>query len=276
MSKDIQVLINRETNKSTVNGEFTYRFPSPLQFKDSKIALASAYLFYSWQNIASMYNNNTFSYIWTDGTTNIVTLPNGMYNVIDIQSYLNSEFVKNGHYLVDNMGNNIYYISLTVNPILYKITLTCTPIPLTTLPSGYSNPNSVVLNGKTACIIIPNTPFNEIIGFNPGTYPATLTTGGIFTLNSPFIPNVPRSNVICFNCNMVNNTSFTTLPNVIHSFSPSGYAFGSQIVIDRTFPIYYNIVDGSYNEITIKLVDELSKPVNLLDPNILICLLIKQ
>jgi hypothetical protein len=227
-------------------------------------------MYYSWLNVTEANNNNSFSYIF-NGTTYPVLLPDGMYEVSDLNGFLQTVMYTNGHYLVDNSGTIQYYINIAVNPVYYTITITCTPIP-SVLPTGWSNLHSISLSGNTPSIIIPNTNIVSLLGFNAGTYGGGTT---LFNQNAQNIPNVAVSNVINFACNMVNSSSFSNVTNYIYSFTPS-VSFASQIIIDVIQPIYFKIVDGQYTSIKIQLVDETGKQVSPLDPNVVMTLLIKQ
>ena len=58
------------------NSAFLYNFPQGgVTFKDELIAVQQVSLYNSVFNITSANNNNSFSYIWVDGTTNVVNIP---------------------------------------------------------------------------------------------------------------------------------------------------------------------------------------------------------
>ena len=64
--------------------------------------------YYSWTNInSSPLGNNIFSYTWKVGstvTTYTVTIPDGLYEISDLNSYLQYKFIANGHYLTQWLG----------------------------------------------------------------------------------------------------------------------------------------------------------------------------
>ena len=269
------IIINRRNNVSTSTNknEFRVAFPSPIEFKGAEIALSSAFLWYSWFNIRAQFNNNSFSYKWTDNTDHVVTLPDGLYEVSDIESYLHAEMLANGHVLYNDLGVAQYYINLDINQVYYTITLTCTTIP-TSLPTDWTNPNSITLNGNAPCLIIPSTNIVDLMGFNAGMYPPTLDDA-FYNINAQNVPNIPRSNVVNIAAsNMVNNSSFSTLTDVIYSFSPS-VSFSQQIVIQKDTPMYFPIIDGRYSELVIRLIDEEARPIIVEDPNIVITVLLR-
>ena len=101
-----QIVLTRNNITSTDNSNstLTYTFPSSVSFTNHSIALVSAQMYYSWNNIGDQQYllNNRFSYTWkvaaTTTTINIV-IPNGMYEISDINNYLQFIMIQNGHYL---------------------------------------------------------------------------------------------------------------------------------------------------------------------------------
>ena len=50
--------------------------------------------------------------------TYYVTLPDGLYGINDINAYMQSIFIQNGHYSIDTAtGNYVYYITMEVNTV---------------------------------------------------------------------------------------------------------------------------------------------------------------
>ena len=95
------------------NSSLTYRFPNSVTFDDHQIAVQSVSMYYSWANINSTtLKNNAFSYSWTiagSTTTYNVTIPSGLYEISDINNYLQFVFIQNGHYLINTLSQNVYY-----------------------------------------------------------------------------------------------------------------------------------------------------------------------
>ena len=100
-SKDIQPNSNNST--------FHYVFPQSVVFKNQEIALSSLTMFNSVYNISSALNNNKFQYIWSS-TTYTLTLPDGIYEVSDINAYLLFSMKANNHYLVDLNDKEVYFL----------------------------------------------------------------------------------------------------------------------------------------------------------------------
>ena len=85
---------------TTQNNTYVYNFPNSVQFvNDESIAVASISMFYSWYNISAALSNNTYTYTWTSGattTTYTVLIPDGIYNISDLNKHLQFTMVNNG------------------------------------------------------------------------------------------------------------------------------------------------------------------------------------
>ena len=82
------------------------------------MALANLSIYYTWKNIKSEYNNNTFKIsapTWND----TFNLPDGSYSIGDIQDYF--EFIIKKHEaLTENLSIQIYPNKIK-NRIIFKI-----------------------------------------------------------------------------------------------------------------------------------------------------------
>ena len=64
-----------------------------------EIALDTASVFYAWFNVSVALNNNTYDY--SDGIgTFVVTMPDGQYTIEDMDAFLLSRLIADGHQLV--------------------------------------------------------------------------------------------------------------------------------------------------------------------------------
>ena len=104
------------------NTRFVYNFPSGgFTFKNDMIALLSLYQYFSIFNITSDYGNNTFSYIWFDGVEYTITIPDGYYEISDLNSYFQSIMIANTHYRTNSAGQFIYVLEFIVNTSRYAV-----------------------------------------------------------------------------------------------------------------------------------------------------------
>ena len=92
-----------------------------LMLKDSLISLTHCSLYYTWRNIKSIYNNNTFSYkhIPTN-TIHSHVIPDGSYEISDINNFIHFTMIQNGcnKTVSESFGINIY-----ANPVFNRVTI---------------------------------------------------------------------------------------------------------------------------------------------------------
>ena len=86
------VLNSSNVSNTSTNTSFKYNFINGgFKIKDMEMCVSSITIPYSFYNVSSYYNNQTFSLIFpTAATTSTVsvTLPEGFYSVTDINSYI--------------------------------------------------------------------------------------------------------------------------------------------------------------------------------------------
>ena len=133
--EDSYVLILNGSNlvtSDTTNSTYRFNFNGTRLIKDTKIAIANVSLFYSWFNISANFNNNFFQYTFTNGagtSTFNVNIVDGYYTIAQLNSYLQSVMITNGHYLVNGSGQNVYYLEILENlrmlnmPLLLSLNL---------------------------------------------------------------------------------------------------------------------------------------------------------
>ena len=254
---------------------YEYKFPrGTVKFFNSEVALAQVNLYYSWPNITAINNNQTFKFIWPDGsgpqfTEYTVTVPEGNYTIEDLDAYLQYFCIQNGLYLVNSSGLNVYYVQFLANPQTYKIDFISRPIP-TALPAGYSNPGSMTFPNTShpPTLLILENDFGKLIGFEPGGY---------FTASSTFTPQVSPVSSILVTCSLINNP-LSNPSNIFYSFTTAGVKYGSMInVVNQDVGASYSpITDGLYQSVVIKFITQDFKPLNILDQNLIIYLVIRQ
>jgi len=273
------------------NSKFIYNFPQGgYSFHNDLIAVQEISMFFSAFNITTSYNNNRFSYIWIDGTTNVVNIPNSFLQVSDINAYLQSVMVANTHYLIDTNGDNVYLLELVVNQSRYAVQINnfVISVALATsktwvLPAGatWVLPTNLIL----PYLVVPaDNNFGLLIGYTAGQYPAGTITGvppaqiqtpafaGAQSELSSVAPQItPYSSFLVF-CSLVNNRA--VIPSqLIYSFTPTNSTFGALQVFSPTAELGWNkIEDGVYNSFVIEFRDQLGRVVSFQDPNTLITL----
>lgn len=176
---------------NTNNSVYKYNFPAGnVEFmKGQKLALGSIQMYYSTFNITSAQGNNKFNYIWVDGRTIEITIPDGFYSIDTLNDFLHFVMVQQGHYLLDTAGNYYYFITFVVNASTYTIEINTFPISLATYPIATynigtyssaiittSSPSTPVSWSRPTASITPmiqilNNTFQALSGFTAGFYP---------------------------------------------------------------------------------------------------------
>lgn len=281
-----QISITPANDIGPLPAQLIYNLPYPIKLSGYDVALASTFLYYSWPNITAVYGDNLLQYNFPGAGANpySVAFPDGQYALSDIGNFLEFVMAQNGHYLVDNNGNNVYYISLVANPVYYAVTVTCTPVPAV-LPAGWTNPNGIVLSGQTPQLIVPvpsasaTYTMNELIGFQSGTYPAA-PQATIFQINSngvgdAGIPQISPVSAVNLNLNLVSSSYFNTNPSTIYSFSPNT-TYGSQIQITPYQYVWLKCVDNQFSQIQVTFTDQNGNILQAKDSNIIVNLYLRK
>ena len=289
------------------NNTLVYKFPNSVNFSNSQIAISQITMYYSWFNVTSRLNNNSFTFNWINaaGTNNYTTytirIPDGLYEIRDLNNFLQfvclnapnlstsiiSPTPTRPFYLVNGAGDNVFYAEWIVNPTAYAIQLNTYNVP-TVLPTGWTNPGLTLLPLQTFNPVI-TTPalFNQVVGFsstftssqnqnNGGANPGTSTAykiGSTFSYLSTITPQVqPNSSLLIAITNIDNVYANPT--SIIYSLAPS-VAIG-QLIVEKPPEFNFNkLLQGTYNELRIQLLGNDLQPVTIKDPNMTILLVIK-
>lgn len=276
---NVIVVTKNNIISSSGNNIFQYDFERSVFLKNKEIALASLSIYYSWYNISSSLGNNTFTYVWTVGTTDTtytVTIPDGLWEISDINEYLQNEFITNGQYLINGDGDYVYYAELLINTNTYSVDIITYPVPKS-LPTGYSEPTSWVgyPDDYFNPTITLTADFNEIVGYTAG-YATDPNTGNntILTYNSSTSPDIQPNEVILLTCSGVQNkysNPYGTLYAITASVNPGD-------IISEKPPalIFSPLIDGTYSNIIFRLLKATDKtPIDIEDPNITLVFVIK-
>jgi hypothetical protein len=123
--------------------------------------------------ISSNHNNNKFSYLWIDGNSYEVELPEAQYDVNMLNTVFQNKMIQNTHHYVSNSDQSFkFLLNITYDNLNNLVILQTYPTELYD-NSEYSVPeltswNQTIVN--SAAFVIPNTNFQKIIGFSAGTY----------------------------------------------------------------------------------------------------------
>jgi len=280
MSYSVVLNKNHITNLGSGNNRFLYAFPASQTFTNQSIAISQLSMYYCWQNIKASLNNNKIEYKFPSGYDTItcsITIPDGNYEISDLNSMLHLYMKKKGHYLIDSSGNDVYFISLTLLTSQYKVGLECKLIG-STLPSGWSFPSNVGFDlphtSSYAQLVILSNDFQNIIGYSANTYPSKNTGSSDYVAISSSIPQISPVQCLLFQCNLCYNP-YSPIPSVIYATTNNDAIYGSLIPSSIYTPQFNKISDGAYNFIEIRITDQDLKDVELLDCDVVIMLQIK-
>ena len=140
--------------------------------------------------ISAANNNNSFSYVWVDGTVYSAFIPDGYYDIDSLNQAFQAVQIINNTYIVETATSrkifllNISYDNQTQSVIVYAGVASKATYPAST----YSSPGTWLItnlpntdptplppspsytNGATYFIVPNNTNFSVLIGFGAGTY----------------------------------------------------------------------------------------------------------
>lgn len=292
----VLVLNASNVEQNSNNNTLVYNFPNSIVLKDKYIAVSQIVMYYAWFNITSKYSNNTFSYTWTNGSTTTtynVIIPDGLYNITDINSYLQWVMINNGTYLINSSGDNVYYVEMIVNPNRYAIQINTFLIP-TSLPSGWSLPSNFVGFPTTTQnpVFTVNSNFYKIIGYSLG-FSTNSNIGNTYVAPTPSInnnyveknsagtlsylsntnPDVQPNSSIYLSISNINNP-YSQPSSIIYAITPN-VSIGEQIIETPPNFMWNRMIDGTYNQLRVQLLGIDKQPIQMKDPNMTIMLTIR-
>ena len=271
------VIFNR-TNivPNTGNTTLVYKFPTSVDLTGARIAISNISMYYSWDNISTNYANTTFSYSWKVGSTETtynVSIPNGLYEVKDLNAYLQFVFIANGHYLVNSVGQNVYYAEFIVNPNQYAVQINTYPVP-TSLPSGWTAPSNFAgyPTGNFNPIITLTSKFNEVLGYTAGFATGT-GAGATLSYLSSVAPQVQPNSSLFISLTGIDN-KYASPNSVIYSLAPS-VGIG-ELIVEKPAEFNWNkLLAGTYSELRLQILSNTFQPITIRDPQMTIVCVIE-
>jgi hypothetical protein len=233
--------------------------------------------------------STTITFNTQNTSTYNVTIPDGLYEVADLNLYLQYVFLQNGHYLVNSAGQNVFYGEFLINVTRYAVQMNTYSFP-TSLPTGYSNPAGVAFPPQTfnPSIVLPSS-LGALLGYssglttylnqgNPTGQPTTNTyvqknqTTGTLSYLSTSSPNIQPNSSILISCTAVDNP-YAQPNSIIYSLTPSVNA--GEIITEKPPQFMFNkLFDGTYNQLRVTILGSNLQPININDPSITIILAI--
>lgn len=231
-------------DSSTLNqdaDEFTIIFPQSITLNSSvndaanyEIGLVTADLWYTFHNITSKFGNNTFRYYNGSAWRNI-TLPNGNYEVSDINDYLLDQMDVNSDYTTDTAGEKVYSIQIEPNVVTTKV---------------------VIKISNSYQIDLSTSDLYSLLGFNSAIYSATTS--------SPNRVDITRGvNNLVIHCSLATGSYDNSLgSDVVYTFVPQT-GRGSAIHVEPNTPVYVPISEvKEIKKITMRITDQQNRKIN--------------
>jgi hypothetical protein len=252
---------------------------------NAEMMITSFQIPYSWYNITSRYNNNSFKIYWPNGavgnyTAYTLTLDDGFYTVNALNARIQQFCIEKGMYLTDGSGNNVYYVSITPNSTAYANQIITKLVPLS-LPTGFVEPTDPAFAGypvttkRPPYIEILSNNFGKYLGFTAGSYGITKTAD--YNVLSNLIPQASTVNSLLVKCSLVNN-GCSNQSDVLDAFAiggSSGGTFGGNLNYTNNIEKWVRISEGRYNNFIVTIVDQNNNEISILDNNLLINFLIR-
>ena len=112
--------MNTKNSKTSEPNRFKYDLIDKLDLKNpnKNMALGNLSIYYTWKNVKSTYNNNKFkisALTWNE----TFDLPDGSYNVSEIQDYI--EYIIKKNETIGENGPILIYANTINNRIVFKI-----------------------------------------------------------------------------------------------------------------------------------------------------------
>jgi hypothetical protein len=228
------------SNQTQPSHDFSIRFANFVlsRKKEYQIALRRASIWYSFFNLAQSFGNNTLEYSHDGGTTwTTITIDDGIYGISDLQTAIQNALRANNHYQVV-AGADVFDIKIVGNLSTLKVDITLTNNFQIRFGSG--------------------TKFNELLGWNTGTYMASGSG------QNP--ANITRSvNSLLIHCSLATgNFENGTSSDLLYSFVPAQNPGTLIDVNPQGSPIYLPInTDQNIQSIRMYLTDQLGRPIDL-------------
>ena len=276
--------INSTNVANSLNNMYQYQFKNGA-FEvpaGAEMMITSFQIPYSWYNITSRYNNNSFKIYWPNGavgnyTDFTLTLDDGFYTVNALNARIQQFCIEKGMYLTDGSGNNVYYVSVSPNSTAYANQIITKLIPLN--GTGYTVPSNFagypVTTKRTPYIEILNNNFSKYLGFTANTYGINQIAD--YNVLSNIIPQGSIVNSLIVKCSLCNN-GCSNQSDTIDSFAiggSSGGSFGGNLNYTNNIEKCVRISEGRYNNFIVTIVDQNNNDISILDSNLLINFLIR-
>lgn len=259
-------------------GRYSYRFGRAVDFSEIDIALGSCSVYYSWRNVTSALNNNSFKIIHptTAGNDTLtITLPDGGYEISDLNNYLRWYLVSNGYYIYNTTTlEQKVFAELRVNASTYSIEYVSYPCP-TAIPAGWAAGASFSVPATTRApqlTILSTNSFGVLIGYAAGNFPAAQQIV-LTTSTSTLTPVLTEVLNVLLTLDVVDNP-FAPNSSVIHALSSAGVAYGHLITSEPTTLSFIPCQKSARQDIVVQFVDQNMLPLEMVDYDVVVKLIL--
>ena len=223
------IFMNSENSRTSEDRVLVLKLADKLDLRrgQKSVALSNLSIYYTWKNVQSSYNNNSFK-ISAPTMSEEFKLPDKSYSISDIQDYF--EYILKKHSeSVDNPSIKTY-VNKIENRITFKI------------KKGYYlellTPEPVKLLGSTESKITIDK-------------------------NSENVPHLESVELVLIHCNLVNN-NYQQNSRILYTFVPKK-PFGSLLEISPPNHIFLKTFNSKFQEIKVWFTDQNSKPLEVED-----------
>ena len=119
--KNGNFLYDSKNSKTSEPNRFKYDLVGNLDLKNpnKNITLGNLSIYYTWKNVKSTYNNNNKFNISAPTWNETFDLPDGSYNISEIQDYI--EYIIKKHETIGENAPILIYANTINNRIVFKI-----------------------------------------------------------------------------------------------------------------------------------------------------------
>jgi len=255
---------------------YRYKFPQSVAFRNAKVSVQSLAVYNSTYNITADRQNNKCTIKWL-GTDYNLTLPDSFLDFNGFNYFLKQQCLLNKLYCITTSGDFVYFINVSTNAATYKAQFDFYTIPTsaqaTTL--GYTIPPGATWafpgTQTTPQLLIANN-LRSYFGFKTQTlFPLTPQNTNQTILSDPnAYPTVNPVFAYLLSCNLI-NTKFSLEPGLLTQITVNT-DFGGLMQMQGSHDSAIDVEDGSYSEITIKLLDQTLLPLQHVDKDLVLTL----
>ncbi len=218
--------------------DYTIEYYDPIQTKDGyELALIKSNLWYSYYNVSTSLLNNTFQYTTNLAQVRTITIPNGNYTILQLNTYIHAIMKGFGDYTVVG-GVDTFDLSIAPNYSTLRVSIT--------LLNGYS-------------INFTTSSFCLLLGWSSGIYNFVGTQDGQNTAN---INN--GINSLLIHCDIIKESFQNNIQSdVLYTFVPDQPPGSNLEVYPKNELIYLPIKYDQVYKIRMYITDQLNRPIDL-------------